>query len=132
MLQKFSLLVSDLGGQVPADLWRNYDYAIITFDLTGKTEDFEPVWTLIRECFDTCHDTHRLVVVGTKRDLVPPNPYDTAVLVHGRARDVAYRYPGLGMLGVSSLQGTGYSELIAHIGTSTDPICEMNLMVYLQ
>lgn len=111
-------LLADLGSQVPPDLWRDYHFTIITFDLTGEGAAFNSAWPFVLDCMtqDSKRCVGHLVMVGTKWDLIPSDPYDNALLVHARARTAACRHPGLRMFPVSSVTASGLSDLADYIG----------------
>lgn len=122
-----TLYLADLGSQIPPDLWRSYDFVIVTFELTGGRDAFQSAWTLVCTALshDPDHRVERLVMAGTKWDLIPSDPYDTAVMVYDHAREAEYRQPGLKMFPVSSLAATGYSELSSHIGEPPAVVCHL-------
>ena len=106
----------DLGDRIPLDLWRQYGFVLATFDLTRDDDAFDLTWTLVCDILKQGEALTRLSVVGTKRDLVPKDTLTTALLLHQRAREVAYRRPGLKLFAVSSVTTLGYSELVRHVG----------------
>ena len=122
-------LVADLGSQVPADLWCNYDFVIVAFDLTGDCEAFDSAWPLVSAVTsqDSDQTVDRLVMVGTKLDLIPSDPYNTAVMVYAHARETESRHPGLKMFAVSSFTDIGYAELSSHIGELPTDICGVEI-----
>ena len=112
------LHLDDLGDEVPSDLWQNYDFVIVTFDLGGENKAFELAWPLVHDVIARHpeHRVERVVVVGTKRDAVPSDPYDIAIRVNWFAREAEFRQPGLRMVPVSSTTTSGYAELSSLIG----------------
>ena len=141
IFENATLFVAHLGSQVPADLWCNYDFAIVAFDLTGSFKAFKSAWPLVSTVMsqESNHNVERLVVVGTKWDLIPSDPYSTAVMVYAHAREAESRHPGLKMFAVSSFTSTGYAELSGHLGElptaacgvlifTAAPVCKANIL----
>lgn len=115
------LAAFDVGVEIPPDLWRNFDFAIITFDLTatvGGEATIGCAWDLVCEALrqDYKNDCARICIVGTRWDLIPQNPLDIANSVYRHAREMSHRQHRLKVLPVSTKTGYGCTELSRYIG----------------
>ena len=118
-LKRTAIHFTDAGNKIPADLWRQFDFAIVTFDLTDAGGGFDSAWPLICDAVAQKPRVDCLSLVGTKWDLLSQDVYDTAVQVYQHARDAAFLQPGLAMYPVSSTSDAGLKSLSKHIGTYT-------------
>ncbi|KAJ3555272.1 hypothetical protein NM688_g2672 [Phlebia brevispora] len=133
------LLATNCGVQASPQLWLNFDFVVATFDLTVYNDDeagCDFARRMLCGAIRQRDDFARTCLVGTKFDLLPQTALDVAVSVGERARRFSVDTPTLRLFPVSSVAGTGYTELILYIANAVYPCgehvsCKTRLYGYL-
>ena len=110
--------VTELGEDIPPDLWATHDFAIFTCDLITKVKGCkcDDALRLAQLAAEQCSGSFaNMCVVGIKLDEIPPTPLDMATTVHRAARALANRAASLRLFPVSCVSQRGISDLYTFI-----------------
>lgn len=119
--QDFCLLVTDVGEEVPKSMWRNFDFAIVTYDLVADA-NANGFWcdkavTLAFAASQQQENSFaRICVVGVDLDQIPQNSLDRATTVKRGLRGLAILSTSLKLFPVGCTTGLGLPELVSYIG----------------
>lgn len=117
--QSFHFHATNLGHNIPAEVWTTFNFAIVTYDLTAVqsgslcNDAFALAQTLVQQQGGSFNN---ICVAGIKLDQIPQTPLDMAARVYEGARTLALRSTSLLLFPVSCVTGVGLSELALYVG----------------